>query len=156
MLALTEALKEGQGYISTSQHAASVIVEAYAKAWHETCISLSLQNLTPNKAILSFGPLLVLLLRSSLPPTSNFPNCSSPREMASVFANYLRSHFLSLNQKPCVAKPEATCLRSAGPRAQKSLFFFLLSTHLHWISCGCSPSLIFHRYWCRQSYLITN
>ena len=44
----------------------------------------------------------------------NFPNCSSPRESASVYAAYLRSHF-------SVSQPEATSLSSVEPRALWSL-----------------------------------
>ena len=36
----------------------------------------------------------------------SFPNCSFSRELASVFADYLRSHFSARSQRPCVAEPE--------------------------------------------------
>ena len=49
-------------------------------------------------------------LTSSLSSFSpNFPNCSSPRESASVYVAYPRSHF-------SVSQPEATSLSSAEPR----------------------------------------
>ena len=52
----------------------------------------------------------------------NFPSCSSPRESASVIADYLRSHFsLSLSQRPCAAEPETTFPSSAKPRVLRSL-----------------------------------
>ena len=43
----------------------------------------------------------------------NFPNCSSPRESASVYAAYLISHFSVSQTKTCVAEPEATFLSYA-------------------------------------------
>ena len=59
---------------------------------------------------------------SSSSSSPNFPNCSSPRESASIYAAYLRSHFSPfLSQRPCVAEPEATSLSSAEPRALWSL-----------------------------------
>ena len=51
----------------------------------------------------------------------NLPNCSSLRESAWVFADYLRSHFSVLCQRPCIAELEATFLSSIEPRAQRSL-----------------------------------
>ena len=64
-----------------------VIAKAKAEAWHTTCSSLSLKS-NP-KSVYS-------LLRSVAGSSSSFPsspNCSSPRESASVYAAYLRSHF---------------------------------------------------------------
>ena len=59
---------------------------------------------------------------SSSSSSPNFPNCSSPRELASIYAAYLRSHF-------SVSQPEATSLSSAKSRALWSLTrpFALLS-----------------------------
>ena len=48
-------------------------------------------------------------------------------ESALLCANYLKSHFLSLSQRLCVAEPDATCLSHSGPPASKSPIF-----HLHW------------------------
>ena len=76
-----------QAYISTSRRASSVIAKAKVEAWQTTCSSL-LPKSNP-KTVYS-------LLRSvARSPSSspNFPNCSSPRESASVYAAYLRSHF---------------------------------------------------------------
>ena len=76
-----------QAYISASRRASSVIAKAKAEAWQTTCSSLSPRS-NP-KSVHS-------LLRSitGFPSSSpNFPNCSSPRESASVYAAYLRSHF---------------------------------------------------------------
>ena len=52
---------------------------------------LSLLNMTLNLCILSFVLSQVLLLR--LPPLLISSSCSSPRESASVFADYSGSHF---------------------------------------------------------------
>ena len=93
-----------QAYISASQHASSVIAKAKAEAWQVTCSSL-LPKSNP-KSVYS-------LLRSVADPSSsslsssNFPNCSSHREWASVFANYLRSHF-------SVSQPKALHSRARG------------------------------------------
>ena len=105
--------KDRQAYISASRRASSII--AKAKAWQKTCSSLSPK----------FNPKSVhSLLRSiagspsSSSSSPNFPNCSSPRESASVYAAYLRSHFF-------VSKPEATSLRSAEPHALWNLVLLL-------------------------------
>ena len=77
-------------YISASRCASSVIAKAKAEAWQTTCSSLSPKS----------NPKFVhSLLRSiagspsSSSSSPNFPNCSSPRESALVYAAYLRSHF---------------------------------------------------------------
>ena len=58
---------------------------------------------------------------ASFSSSPNFPKCSSPRESASVFTDYLRSHFSVSWPKTCVAEPESAYLSSAEPRALKSL-----------------------------------
>ena len=76
-----------QAYISASRRASSVIVKAKTEAWQATCSSLSPKS-NP-KSVHS-------LLRSIAGSSSSFPNlpnCSSPRESASVFGDYPRSHF---------------------------------------------------------------
>ena len=86
-------------------------------------------GLTLNLYTLSFALSLALLPR--LPPLLIFPNCSSPRELASVYAAYLRFHFSVSQPKAEVAEPEATSLSSAEPRAQRSLTHPLaLPSHL--------------------------
>ena len=74
-----------QTYISVSQLDLSVIAKAKAEAWQATCSSLSpkcvyslLCSIAGSFSSFSFSP--------------NVPNCSSPRELASVFADYLRTH----------------------------------------------------------------
>ena len=66
---------------------------------------LSHLSLTLNLYTLSFALSLALLPR--LPPLLTFPNCSSPRESASVYAAYLRSHF-------SVSQPKALRSRARG------------------------------------------
>ena len=65
----------------------SVIANAKTEAWQTTCSSLSFKS-NPKS--------VYALLRSvagSSSSSPNFPNCSSPRESASFYAAYLRSHF---------------------------------------------------------------
>ena len=82
--------EDRQAYISASRRASSVIAKAKAQAWQTTCSSLLpksnpkyvhslLRSIAGSPSLSSFSP--------------NFPNCSFPRESASVYAAYLRSHF---------------------------------------------------------------
>ena len=90
-----------QAYISASRRASSVIAKAKAEEWQTTCSSL-LPKSNPKS--------VYFLLRSiagSSSSSSNFPNCSSPRESASVYAAYLRSHFF-------VSQPKALRNRARG------------------------------------------
>ena len=72
------------------RRASSVIVKTKAEAWQTTCSSLS-----PKSNPKSVHSLLRSIAGSSSSSSSspNFSNCSSPRESASVYAAYLRSHF---------------------------------------------------------------
>ena len=103
--------EDRQTYISASRRASPVIAKAEAEAWQTTCSSLS-----PKSNPKSVHSLLRSIAGSPSSSSSspNFPNCSSPRESASVYAAYLRSHF-------SVSQPEATSLSSAEPRARGSL-----------------------------------
>ena len=112
--------EDRQAYISASQRASSVI--AKAEAWQATCFSLSPKS----------NPKFVYsLLRSvagspsSFSSCPNFPNCCSSRESASVFADYLRSHF-------SVSQPKT--LRS---RARSYL------SELRWATCPEKSHLSF-------------
>ena len=109
--------------ISASRRASSVI--AKAEAWQTTCSSLS-----PKSNLESIHSVLRSIAGSPSSSSSSpiFPNCSSPRESASVYAAYLRSHF-------SVSQPEATSLSSAEPRAWRSLTrpFALLSHSLNFL-----------------------
>ena len=71
-----------RAYISASRHASSVIAKAKAESWQAICSSLS-----PESNPISVYSTLCSVVGSS----SSFT--SSPRESASVFAAYLRSHF---------------------------------------------------------------
>ena len=88
-------------YISASRCASSVIIKAKAEAWQTTCTSLSLKS----------NPKSVHSLLHSIAGSSsfspNFPNCSSPRKSASVYAAYLRPHF-------SVSQPKTLRSRARG------------------------------------------
>ena len=94
--------EDRQAYISASRRASSVI--AKAEAWQTTCSSLS-----PRSNPKSVHSLLRYIAGSSSSSSSslNFHNCSSPRESASVYAAYLRSHF-------SVSQPKALRRRARG------------------------------------------
>ena len=68
----------------------SVIAKAKAEAWQTTCSSLS-----PKSNPKSVYSLLCSIADSpsSFSSSPNFLNCSSPRESASIYAAYFRSHF---------------------------------------------------------------
>ena len=96
--------EDRQAYISASRRASSVIAKAKAEAWQTTCSSLS-----PRSNPKSVHSLLRSIAGSPSSSSSspNFPNCSSPRKSASVYAAYLRSHF-------SVSQPKALCSRARG------------------------------------------
>ena len=105
LLPLTEVMKIARlTYISTSRRASSVIAKAKTEAWQTTCSSLS-----PRSNPKSAYSLLCSIAGSpsSSSPSPNFPNCSSARESASVYAAYLRSHF-------SVSQPKALRSRARG------------------------------------------
>ena len=82
--------EDRQAYISASRRAWSVIAKAKAEAWQTTCSSLSPKS-NPKTVYSLLRSIAGSRSSSSFSP--NFPNCSSPRESASVYADYLRSHF---------------------------------------------------------------
>ena len=79
-----------QAYISASRRASSVIAKAKAEAWQTTCFSLSHKS---NPTTVYFLLRSIAGFPSSSSSSPDFCNCSSPRESASVYAAYLRSHF---------------------------------------------------------------
>ena len=82
--------EDRQAYICASRCASSVIAKAKAEAWQKTCSSLSAKsNLKTVYSLLCS----IAGSPSSSSSSPNFPNCSSPRESASVYAACLRSHF---------------------------------------------------------------
>ena len=83
-------------------------------------------------ALLSLSPKSVyFLLRfvagsfSHFPPLQSFPNCSSLKESASVFADYLRSHFSASQPKALGSKAKGYLseLRRATYPDESYLFF---------------------------------
>ena len=96
--------EDRQAYISASRRASSVIAKAKAEAWQTTCSSLSPRS-NPKSAYSLLRSIAGFPSSSSSSP--NFPNCSSPRESASVYAAYLRSHF-------SVCQPKALRSRARG------------------------------------------
>ena len=96
--------EDGQAYIFASRRASSVIAKAKAEAWQTTCFSLS-----PRSNPKSVHSLLRSIAGSPSSSSSspNFPNCSSPRKSALVYAAYLRSHF-------SVSQPKALRSRARG------------------------------------------
>ena len=96
--------EDRQAYISACRRASSVIAKAKAEAWQTTCSSLS-----PKSNPTSVHSLLRSIAGSPSSSSSspNFPNCSSPRESASVYAAYLRYHF-------SVSQPKALRSRARG------------------------------------------
>ena len=96
--------EDRQAYISTSRRTLSVIAKAKAEAWQTTCSSLS-----PKSNPKYVHSLLHSIAGSPSSSSSfpNFPNCSSPRKSASVYAAYLRSHF-------SVSQPKALRSRARG------------------------------------------
>ena len=97
--------EDRQAYISASRRASSVIAKAKAEAWQTTCTALS--------------PKSVHSLLRSIAGSSSSPNCSSPRESASVYAAYLRSHF-SVSQ-PKALRSRARCYLTELRRATCSV-----------------------------------
>ena len=93
--------EDRQAYISASRRASSVIAKAKAEGWQTTCSSFS-----PRSHPKSVHSLLRSIARSPSSSSSS-SNCSSPRESASVYAAYLRSHF-------SVSQPKALRSRARG------------------------------------------
>ena len=98
--------EDRQAYISASLRASSVIAKAKAEAeaWQTTCSSLSPRS-NPKSVHSPLRSIAGSPSSSSFSP--NFPNCSSPRKSASVYAAYLRSHF-------SVSHPKALRSRARG------------------------------------------
>ena len=93
--------EDRQAYISASRRASSVIAKAKAEVWQTTCSSFS-----PSSNPKSVHSLLCSVAGSpsSSSFSPNFPDCSSPRESALVYAAYLRSHFSVSQQKALRSK----------------------------------------------------
>ena len=117
--------EDRQAYISASRRASSVIAKAKAEAWQTTCTSLS-----PKSNPKSVHSLLRSIAGSpsSCSSSPNFPNCSSPRESASVYVAYLRSHF-------SVSQPKALRSRVRGYLTELRRATCSVESH----SSFCSP-----------------
>ena len=96
--------EDRQAYISASRRASSVIAKAKAEAWQTTCSFFSVRS-NPRSVHSVFRCIAGSPSSSSSFP--NFPNCSFPRELASVYCAYLRSHFF-------VSQPKALRIRARG------------------------------------------
>ena len=119
--------EDRQAYISASRRTSSVIAKAKAEAWQTTCSSLSARS--DPKSVHS-------LLRSiagspsSSSSSPNFPNCSSPRESASVYATYLRPHFSVSQSKALRSRARGYLTEVCTFRAPSSLWHGFSSAHL--------------------------
>ena len=96
--------EDRQAYISASQRVLSVIAKAKAEAWQTICSSPSPKS-NPKSVHSLFCSISGSPSSSSSSP--NFPNCSSPRKSALVYAAYLRSHF-------SISQPKALLSRARG------------------------------------------
>ena len=123
-LPLTEVMKIG-AYIFASRRALSVIAKAKAEAWQTTCSSL-----LPRSIPKSVHSLLRSIAGSPSSSSSspNFPNCSSPRESASVYATYLQFHFF-------VSQPKTLRSRARGYFSELRRTTCPVESHLSF----CSP-----------------
>ena len=124
--------EDRQAYISASRCASSVIAKAKTEAWQTTCSSLSPKS-NP-KSVHSFLR-SIAGSPSSSSSSPNFPNYSSPRESASVYAAYLRSHFSVSQAKALRSRARgylfelcrATCLEES--HSSVCSFFSLAELH---------------------------
>ena len=143
--------EDRQAYISAARRASSVIAKAKTEAWQTTCSSLS-----PRSNPKSVHSLLRSIAGSPSSSSSspNFPNCSSPRESALVYAAYLRCHF-------SVSQPKALRSRARGYLTELHRATCPVESHSSFcspflsrgISCGCLQSYPIHCHWPRQSCL---
>ena len=115
--------EDRQAYIFASRRPSSVI--AKAEAWQTKCTSLSIRS-NP-KSVHSLLRFVAGSLSSSS-SSPNFPNCSSPRESASVYAAYLRFLF-------SVSQPKALRSRSRGYLSELRRTTCPVESH----SSFCSP-----------------
>ena len=126
--------EDRQAYISASRRASSVIAKAKAEAWQTNCSFLSPKS----------NPKSVHSLLRSIAGSPSSPNCSSPRESASVYAAYLRSHF-TVSQPNALrsrARDHLSELRRATcPEESHSSFFSPFSpTEFHSVASNLSSS----------------
>ena len=96
--------EDRQAYISAFRRALSVIAMVKTEAWQATCSSLSPKS-NPKSAYSLLRSVAGSSSKSS--SFSNFPNCSSLKESASVFADYLTSYF-------SISQPKALSSKARG------------------------------------------
>ena len=113
--------EDRQAYISASRRASSVIAKAKAEIWQTTCSPFSPKSMYSLLRSIAGSP-------SSSSSSPNFPNCSSPRESASVYAAYQRSHV-------SVSQPKALCSRARGYLSELRQATCPVESH----SSFCSP-----------------
>ena len=109
--------EDRKAYIFASRRASSVI--AKAEAWQTTCSSLSPKS---NPKSVHFLLRSIAGSSSSSSSSPNFPNCSSPRKSASVYAAYLRSHF-------SVSQPMTLRSRARGYLSELRQVTFPVESH---------------------------
>ena len=130
--------EDRQAYISASRRASSVIAKAKAEAWQTTCSSLSPRS---NPKSVHF---LLRSIAGSPSSSSSSPNCSSPRESASVYAAYLRSHFSIFQPKTLRSRARAylsELRRATCPVESHSSFCSLFSlAEFHAAASNLTPS----------------
>ena len=114
-----------QAYTSASRRASSVIAKAKTETSQTTCSSLSPRS---NPKFLHTLLRFIAGSPSSSSSSPNFPNCSSPRKLALVYAAYLRSH-LSISQ------PKALRSRARGYLSELRRATCSVESH----SSFCSP-----------------
>ena len=114
--------EDRQAYISASRRASSVIAKNKTEAWQTTCSSLSPKS--NSKSVHS----LLRSIAGSPSSSSSSPNCSPPRESASIYAAYLRSHF-------SISQPKALRSRARGYLTELRRATCLEESH----SSYCSP-----------------
>ena len=141
--------EDRQAYISASRRASSVIAKAKAEAWQTTCSSLS-----PKSNPKSVHSLLCSTTGSPSSSSSspNFPNCSSPRESASVYAAYLRPYFSVSQSKALRSRARDYLSELCRASCQKESHSSFCSPFSPAEFLGLQP-LLFHCHWPRQSCL---
>ena len=122
--------EDHQACISVLRSVSSVIAKIKTEAWQATCSSLS------PKSNPKFVYPFIRSVAGSSSSSPNFPNCSSPRESASVFTDYLRSHF-------SVSQPKVLHSRARGYVSELRRATCPEESHLSF--CSPFPTLNFLR-----------
>ena len=118
--------EDRQAYISVSRRVSFVMAKAKVEASQATYSSLSAKSNHKSVYSLLRSVAGFSCLSSSSP---NFPNRSSPRESASVFADYLRSRF-SVSQPKAMRKSQRLPFRAPPSHVPSKVSLVLLLTLL--------------------------